>query len=404
MFFRSKNKRIYLDYAAATPVRAEVFSLMKPFFSSQFGNAGAIHTEGVEAKNAITDARTEIARVLHIRPQGVLFTASGTESNNLAIMGIVEARRKAGVLYTDMEIVTTSIEHASVLEVLTHLESLGVGIVYAPLDTDGTILIPQFLACLSVKTILVTCAYVNSEIGVIQQSGKLARVVRSYEKEHGVSIHIHLDAAQAPLWLPCRLDSLAVDSLALDAGKCYGPKGVGVLAYIHGTQFAPYLFGGGQEGGLRPGTLNTALIIGAVKALCIAQAQHQERSAKVMILRDAFIDLLLSIPECVLNGGKASRVANNVNVSILGIDAEFAVISLDEKGIACATKSACGGASGEGSFVVKAISGDQKRAVSSIRFTLGEETTYQELQQVALVLKEHVARTRSIQRSLLNSN
>lgn len=395
MFFNLKKKRIYLDYASATPVRGEVVEAMMPYFSSMYGNAGAIHHEGVAARAAITQSREVLAKVLHVREEGIIFTGSGTESNNLAILGAVEARRKEGVPYTDMEVISTKIEHASVLEVLKHVEQLGVTVTYVSLDASGLIDVNSLKESLSPKTILVTFAYANSEIGVVQQVGKLSRVVRSYEKVQSTKILIHLDAAQAPLWLPCALDALLVDVLSLDAGKCYGPKGVGVLAMRHGVRLHSILFGGSQEGGLRPSTENTPLIIGATKALVIAQEHYKTRSEQVAQLRDAFMSLVTAIEGVVVNGSVSDRIANNINISIPGIDSEFAVITLDEKGIACSTKSACGGAKGDGSSVVRLISGDETRATSTIRFTLGEDTTLAELKCVAQELKAHVDKTRT---------
>jgi cysteine desulfurase len=389
-----KKKRIYLDYAAATPTRRVVLKRMLSYFTEHFANAGAIHQEGVAINNAVKEARKEMAQTLRIRPQGIVFTASGTESNNLALFGLVAKKHNSGVAYADIEVVSTHLEHASVTQVLLQLEKLGVQVKYASVDEDGMIDARQFEAYLSPKTVLVTFAYVNSEIGVIQDVGKIARIIRAYAKEMGTKIHIHLDAAQAPLWLPCALDQLGVDSLSLDAGKCYGPKGIGVLASVHSDAYDPYLFGGGQEGGLRPGTLNTPLIIGGVAALVHAQKHHEVQSMKVMKLRDFFIQKLLEIEGALLNGSLEHRVANNVNVSIKDIDAEFAVISLDAMGVACATKSACGGAKGDGSAVVRTITGDAARALSTIRFTLGEETTKAQLEETVSLLKKHVSRTR----------
>jgi cysteine desulfurase len=219
--------------------------------------------------------------------------------------------------------------------------------------------------------------------------------VRAFEKESGARILVHTDAAQAPLWLSCALDSLGVDVLSLDAGKCYGPKGVGVLACVHDAHLAPHFFGGDQEGGLRPGTENTGLIVGAAESLCIAQDGYKSRSERATVLRDIFFAQLETIEGVVRNGSQEDRVANNINISIPGIDSEFAVITLDEKGIACATKSACGGARGDGSSVVFAITQDKERATSTLRFSLGEETTIQELEQTGAILKAHVAKIRA---------
>ncbi len=244
----------------------------------------------------------------------------------------------------------------------------------------------------------------NSEIGTVQHVGKLTRIVRASEKKYDSRIYVHIDAAQAPLWLSCELDKLGVDILTLDAGKCYGPKGVGVLAFRYGVSLKSFMFGGSQEGGLRPGTENTALIVGAVEALCIAQEAYQVRSSEIQQLRDSFIEDLESIEGVVLNGSKESRVANNVNISIPGIDSEFAVISLDQQGIACSTKSACGGAKGEGSSVVKAVTHSDERALSTIRFTLGEETTKDEVKQAGKIVRVHAEKMLAFKANLLQNS
>ena len=394
-FLRARKKRIYLDYAAATPVRTEVAQAMHQYESELFANPSAIHQEGVAMRNAIESARERLARILKIRPNGIVFTGSGTESNNLAILGVVEAKNKAGVHYEDMEVVSTQIEHPSVSKTLEYLQGLGVSIKYAEVDSDGLIEVSSLDGLLSTKTVIVSFAYANSEIGTVQNVGKLARVVRAYEKQEGVRILVHIDAAQAPLWLPCQLDALLVDILTLDAGKCYGPKGVGVLAMRHGVELASVSYGGPQESGLRPATENTAGIIGAVEAIVLAQEGREKRVQKVMVLRDKMRTLLEQIEGVILNGSKEHRTANNINISIPGIDSEFAVVSLDVAGIACSTKSACSGASGEGSTIVLAISDDPARSTSTIRFSLGEETTTREIIKTVDVLKKHVEKTRA---------
>jgi cysteine desulfurase len=249
---------------------------------------------------------------------------------------------------------------------------------------------------LSTKTVLVTCAYVNSEIGTVEDVKRVTRVVRAHNKENGTNTRVHLDAAQAPLWLPCEMDMLGVDLISFDSGKCYGPKGVGVLAFRHGIKLSPVLFGGGQEGGLRSGTENTPLIVGCTEALVRAQVTWEVRALRVRTLRDRMLDLLLrTISGVVVNGSRADRVANNVNVSIPGIDAEYAVITLDHHGIAASTKSACGVGDATGSAVVRELTHDDARARSTIRFTLGEETTDSDIEAAVRVLNTHVTDTRA---------
>lgn len=387
-----KEKRVHLDYASTTPVHPEVFEAMRPYFSDLWANPSALYREGVRARQAVEGARAELARLLHVRPEGITFTSGGTESNNLAILGVVEARHRAGVPYGEMEILSTEIEHPSVLETLREAERRGVAVAYVAVDGDGVIDLRDLASKLTPKAVLVTCAYVNSEVGTVQDVKALTRLIRKWNGERGTDVLVHLDASQAPLWLPCELDRLGVDLLTLDAGKCYGPKGAGVLARTHGTPLAPVLFGGGQEGGLRSGTENTALIVGCVKAIARAAENHEARSAAVAALRDELFDLLLTkIPRAVVNGSRESRVANNVNISIPGLDSEYAVVWLDEHGVACATRSACGTGGKDGSAVVRNMTGDDARARSTLRFTLGEETKSGDLGRTVGKLAEHRA-------------
>lgn len=395
-FLRSKKKRIYLDYAAATPVRIAVHAAMRPYQSDMYANPSAIHTEGVLARQAVETAREKLARTLKIRSNDIVFTGSGTESNNLAILGAVQAQKKAGKAYEDMEVISTKLEHPSVGKVLEYLLTLGVQVTYVDVDAEGLIIPASLQKALSEKSILVSFAYVNSEIGTIQEVGKLARIVRAFEKTQATRVLVHVDAAQAPLWLPCQLDSLLVDILTLDAGKCYGPKGVGVIVMRHGVELAPVFYGGSQETGLRPATENVAGIVGAVESVVIAQQFRDTRATKVTEVRDKAIEQFLKIDGAVLNGPVIKRVANNINISIPGIDSEFAVISLDAAGIACSTKSACSGASGDGSSVVFAITNDSARATSTIRLTLGEETTAEDLTKTVAVLTQHVLKMRAV--------
>ena len=400
MLFKKSPPSIYLDYASATPVSTEVYEAMRPYFTEHFGNPGSIHNRGVYASHAIASARAAVARTLRVRTEHVFFTANGTESNNIALQGVVAHAHAQGRAYSEMEVLASSIEHASVTETLSHLRSLGLTIKEIPVDKDGIIIVDALDDLLTERTILVTAAYVNSEIGVVQPIQRIARTIRSYEEKYETSIRFHVDGAQALLWLPCALDALGADLLSLDAGKCYGPKGVGMLIMRRKIALAPIMFGGSQEGGLRPGTENVPLIVGASEAVVRAQQGWEERHAAVQKLRDHFINELEKIDGVVLNGSRVHRVANNVNISIPGIDAEYAVITLNEYGVHASTKSACGGARGDGSSVVRTMSGDNDRAISTIRFTLGYATTQKELDTVCAILATHVRKTRSAQDSL----
>lgn len=386
---RSK-KRIYLDIGAATPVCREVLDAMRPYFTDVYGNPSAVHAEGQAAHRAVEAARLDVARLLSVRPEDVVFTSGGTESNNLALYGVVAAAHEAGRAYTDMEVISTSIEHPSVLRVLEALAARGVRVTYAPVDAEGKIDVAALTERFTEQTVLVTCAYANSEVGTIQPIKQITKHVRRWNEAHEGKILTHLDASQAPLWLACQLDALGVDLMTLDAGKCYGPKGAGVLARKHHVTLTGTLLGGSQEFGLRAGTENVPLIVGAAAALRRAQEGYAARADRVCKLRDKLFAELDQIPGVVRNGARTDRIANNVNISLLGHDTEFAVVALDTKGIAAATRSACSGADGAGSHVVRTIA-DEARAVSTLRFTLGEETHWGDLLQTVAVLKRHLA-------------
>lgn len=399
-WFPATSPRVYLDYAAATPVSKTVMDAMAPYWQTDFANPSSIYAEGVRARRAIDEARLRLARSLHIKPEHIVFTGNGTEANNLLILGVVETLFQAGRSYEDMEIISTPVEHPSVTEVLTALAKRGVRIKYATISAEGVVEVSAVTAQLSPKTVLVTVSYVQSEIGVVQPIVAIARAVRAYARTHEQRIVVHTDAAQAPLWLPCQLDALQVDAISLDAGKCHGPKGVGVLAWHSHLSLTPSLYGGGQEFGLRSGTEATALIVGASVALVTAQAEHKEVATRVTKLRDEGIQALTTIPDLVLNGSPTNRVANNINVSIKGVNAEFAVISLDQAGFAIATKSACSGATGGGSTVIQAMTGDVERAGTALRITLGTATTLKQVQDFVGALKRHIEKVRASQKIL----
>lgn len=393
-----KKSRVYLDYAAATPLSPEAFSAMKPFLTESFANASAIHSEGLKARRAVEEARGRVATALQVRPEFVTFTSGGTESNNLAIIGTMEHLFARGLASGRMEVVTTEIEHPSVMNTMKALEARGVVVKYVPVDAQGIVLLNVLQELLSEKTVLFSVAYANSEIGVVQKVHAIKKALDGAEKKFGTKIMFHLDAAQAPLWLSCKFDSLNADLLALDVGKCHGPKGVGILIRSRRALLAPTLFGGGQESGLRPGTENVAGMVGASVALEAAQKDFKTRAEKVAKVRDAGIEhLLKEIPSAVLNGPTGEqRLANNINISIPGLDTEFATVVLDKHGFAVSTKSACAGAGGGESVVVQAISNDPARASSTLRISLSPQTTLQNLEDLTKVLKSHIEKMSKI--------
>ncbi len=387
-------KRVYLDHAAATPMCVAAREVMAPLLVESFGNPSAIHTEGQAAQSVIESARAQVARTLGVRSAGVTFVSGGTEANALAIVGHLTARVRAGAAWSDLEVVSTPLEHPSVLATLSELATRGVTVRMAAVNEVGVVTPAALTAVLRAQTALITMAYVNSEIGTIQPVSSLVRTVRAFTRAHNLpKITVHLDAAQAPLWLPCQLARLGVDTLSLDGGKCGGPKGSGAVV-VHGeVALAPVLWGGGQEHGLRPGTENVLAIAGFAAALAWAQKNVDERAIRVRALRDAGIDQLQAlVPGAVLNGPVGEeRVANNINISIPGLDTEYAVVALDVAGIAASTKSACAGIGGGESVVVRAITGDAARARSTIRLTLGPDSKATDIPLVARVLMDQVA-------------
>lgn len=385
-------RRIYLDHASATPLRPEVLEVMMPYLTESFGNPGSIHTEGQIAKAAVTNARAIVARTLSVQPECVTFTSGGTESNNLGIIGVVKAWYESGVSYDQIEIITTSIEHPATGKTVEYLKGLGVVVKYAPVDEGGQIILSELQTLLTTNTLLVSVAYVNSEIGVIQDVGAISRLLAKFSKEHNSTLFLHVDAAQAPLWLPCELSRLGCDLMSLDAGKFGGPKGVGALVHQKRVTITNISYGGGQERGLRPGTESVASIVGFAVAFELAQSNWESSSDKVKSLQTYFYaQLKEKIPSAVVNGVTGeNRVVNNINISIPGIDSEFAVVTLDVAGIAISTKSACSSAGGGASQVVQTITGDTARASTTLRFSLGLETTSKDIDSALTVLANHI--------------
>jgi cysteine desulfurase len=369
---------------------------MRQFESQVFANVGGTHHEARAARAALSKARTDVAEVLRTVPHNVVFTSGGTESNNLALCGVIENLFKGGRAYEDMEIISTEIEHPSILEPLRALAKKGVVVKFAPVTNDGRIKQKDFQALISEKTVLITFAYANSEVGTVQDVRALSRAVRLLRTKWKSSYpYIHLDASQAPLWLSCKMDSLGVDMVSIDAGKCYGPKGVGVLALRGNVQLEPVLRGGAQEGGLRPGTENVGAIVGCAAALTRAQVSVEERSSEVAKCRKFFEEKLAeAFPTLVVNGSCEHRLPNNLNVSIPGLDGEYAVVGLDVRGVACSTRSACKmneSTEEGGSHVLRALGLPQDVVLGAIRFSLGEGTTKKQLAQTVALLKDHAA-------------
>ncbi len=394
-------RRVYLDYAAAAPLQPPVCTAMRPYLEECIGNPNAIHREGQRLRHALTEATEQVARLMQIKPTGVIFTSGGTESNNLAIRGYLQKQRATGTSLAGSTILTTTIEHPATSETLDALVSeYGVQIKYIPLDETGYIDVQQFESLLDPSVILVTVSHINSEVGVIQPTQQLARRLRRFTTTNNISmIPLHVDAAQTPLWYTCLPAALGADLLSLDAGKFGGPVGAGMLLATR-ADVMPHaiLLGGGQQAGVRSGTEPVAQIVGCATAFTWAQAGHEVRAEAVRAVRDAGIKMLQeNIPDCYLNGPVGERrVANNINISLPGLDTEYTAIVLDYAGFAVSTKSACSSSDSAASGVVAALT-TPERARSTLRITLGPETTESDLQRLTNVLAAHCEKMREIQ-------
>lgn len=369
-------RRIYLDHAATTPLDARAARAMRPFDAKMFGNPNALYREGVAARRAVEDARTEVAHALGAHPDEIVFVASGTESDNIAIIGVVSAAHEAGIALP--HVITTAIEHPAVLAVVQALERQGrIRATYLSVDHDGTILLTELKEALAPDTVLVSVGYANSEIGVIQPVHEVMRVVRAWRKEHNSAYpYVHTDAAQAMNYLDTNIERLGVDLLSFNGSKIYGPKGTGALYKRREVVLASVLYGGDQEQGLRPGTENVAGIVGLARALSLACAVREKESARLAGLQDHFIDRALKeIPDASLNGSRTNRLPNNVHISVPGIDSTELVVRLDAKGVACSAKSACKSSADEVSHVLAALGGVRDEETSGVRFSMGRKTT-----------------------------
>lgn len=379
------QKRIYLDHASGTPLDPRVYNSMHKIWQKCAGNPGAIHFEGRESKKILEDARTRIANVLDGKAQEIIFTSGATESNNLAIIGIYLAlKEKYKTQGKIPHIITSIIEHKSILETMKYLEGEGVLVTYLKPNETGVISTDTLRKALKEDTMLVSLMYVNNEIGVINNIEEIVREVRHARRKNNMIIagtpYFHTDAVQAPNLLPISLNKLNVDLLTLHSPKVYGPAGIGLLYRRIGTPLSPIMFGGGQEEGFRSGRELPLLAYGFSAALELSQMEQQKEFRRLKSLKEFFLKEIFKIfPDAKLNGKIKDVLPNFINIFIPSIDAEFAVIYLDEKGIAISSASTCMNNSADSySYVIKEIQ-DENRALSSLRFTLGRSTTKKDL-------------------------
>lgn len=371
-------KKIYLDYASLTPIDPKVIRVIKKFSDKVYGNPSALYASAVWAKNALTDARERVAKVLHAHSDEIIFTGSGTESNNLALLGVVEA-------YQGKHIIVSAIEHSSVIETAHYLEKKGVEVTYLKVDENGVVDLEQLKKSIRPETILVSIMMVNNEVGTIEPIYEISKIVRDYRKTSGTRFpFLHTDACQAPTSLEVYVEKMNVDLVTLDGHKVYGPRGLGMLYVRRGVECSPILHGGSQERGLRSGTENIPGIQGFALALELVERMRKKESQRLAVLKKYFIDELNKINSGIkINGSMVNTVPNILNISIPNIDSEFFVLQLDAKGIECSTKSACLKDEDE-SYVLKAIGVDSR---SSIRFSFGRNTKKRDLKKTLNTMK-----------------
>ena len=379
-------KRIYVDNAATTQVDPEVISALSPYLDIRYGNASSIHSFGREAHEGVENARKQVAELIDASPKSILFTSGGTESDNTAIKGVAFKHRNKG-----KHIITSDIEHPAVLETCRYLESIGFKVTYLPVDRQGLISLESLEKSISKETILITVMHANNEIGTIEPIQEIGEVAQKNE------ITFHTDAIQTTGKIPLDVRRLKVDLLSISAHKIYGPKGVGVLFRREGVVIEPLLHGGGHEGGLRSGTENVAGIVGMGKAAELAKARMAEDLDRLTTLRDKLIRRVLTeTEESYLNGHQEKRLPNNAHFRFSGIEGESLLLSLDEKGIAASTGSACSSKKLLPSHVLMAIGLNEVQAHGSLRLSLGRCNTGQEIDYICDSLSEAIERLRAI--------
>ena len=392
--FGKKEKRIYMDFASKTPVCEEVVSAMQPFYGIEFSNPSALHREGLSAKKAVVESRKKIADILKSKDSEIFFISGGTEGNNLAIFGTFQSALKRGVVKP--HIITSNVEHSSVLEVCKRIEELGGEVTYVPVSEDGLISPKDIFENIKDNTVLVSIMYSNNEIGTIQPIKEIGAKIKQWKekKEKELTIksnfpYFHTDACQSALYLSLDVSKLGVDMMTLDGIKMYGPSGVGIFYKKTDVEIEPVLYGGGQESGLRSGTENVPGIVGVAKALEIADMKRDEESRRLTFIRDYAIEKIISeFPKARLNGSEENRLPNNVNICFPDIDSEFIVVAMDVYGISASYSSSCKTLSeNSSSYVIEALN-KRECSMSSLRFSFGRETKKADIDFLLSILRK----------------
>lgn len=378
-------RRVYLDHSATTPVDPEVAALMMTYYTEKYGNPSSVHSFGREAKQALEEARRQVAELIGAEPSEVTFTSGGTEADNLAILGTAEALSKKG-----KHIITSAVEHHAVLETCEYLEKNGFDLTVVPVDEEGIVSVESVKKAIRPDTILITMMHANNEVGAIQPVAEIGKLA----KEHGIVFHV--DAVQSFGKIPIDVKAMAIDLLTISSHKIYGPKGVGALYIRKGVRVAPRIYGGGQEKKRRSGTENTPGIIGFGKACELAGQRMAEDAQHLSKLRDKLMNGIVETIDYVkINGPLGDkRLPNNVNVSIQFVEGESLLLSLDMLGIAASSGSACTSGSLDPSHVLLAMGLVHEIAHGSLRFTLGRQNTEEDIDYVLEQLPKIVERLR----------
>jgi len=382
-------KQIYFDHSATTPLDPRVVEAMLPFYGANFGNPSSLHWAGQQAKQAIDEGRRQVADLFHASPEEIIFTASGTESDNMLLAGV------AGLYQPqNCHIITSSFEHPAILETCKHLEKLGYAISYLPVTSEGIVTPEALKAALRPNTRLVSVMAANNVVGTLQPLADLAQVT----KAHGALFHT--DAVQAVGKIPLHMDTLPVDSLSLSAHKLHGPKGIGALYIRKGLKIEPLVYGGGQERGLRSATENVAAIAGLGKAAEIAASEMSAEASRLVRLRDRVIETIQAeIPNAYMIGHRYKRLPGHICLGFAGQEGEAIklMLSLNDEGIAISTGSACSSHhAGQPSYILMAMGLDPVRARGSLRITLGRFNTDAEVDTFLEILPRLVAEMRPV--------
>jgi len=379
-------RRVYLDNNATTEVAPEVMGAMLPCYREFYGNASSVHWYGQEAKALMDKARQQVATLLNAEPNEIVFTSGGTESDNLAIRGIVDS-----VPGTGKHIITSQIEHHAVLHSGQMLQKLGIKVTYVPVDAEGLVDPAEIEKSITPETVLISIMHSNNEIGAIQPVQEIGAIARARD------IYFHTDAVQAAGKVPLDVEQLGVDLLSIAGHKFHAPKGVGALYIKKGTKIRSLLYGGAHERNRRAGTENIPHIVGLGKASELAMTEMENNTGRILELRNYFEgETFRRIPHTSLNGPRTRRIPNTANIRFEQVESEALLINLDLAGVACSTGSACASGSIEPSHVLTALGLPPEQAFSSIRFSLSKFTTREEIEYVLNLLPEMVGRLREM--------